>query len=290
MANKTKKAEQSAKLYWIFTAFMLLTATPIGIVMIIFKLMETKKQGKPQIDYDTPVGAKTTAGTRAQAGSRQADVLSPMQKKADHRIKVGGGLTALFGLIFAICVGDGLLYLPSQPMWFLEEIWFPLCAAVSSGVYLGTGLNLRKKVRRFRNYLSMIGRRRTIPVSALASAANRSANQVREDLETMLDEGILTEGFLDYNSDRLILSSDGLQEESPVRAEPAKTAPTPDEQENALLDEIRCVNDLVKNEKLSAQIDQLFLGQTMDITSDVEVLERMLAKDGLSGQGITLNL
>ena len=43
-------------------------------------------------------------------------------------------------------------------------------------------------------------------------------------------------------------------------------------------------------EGFEKQLDQLFLGETMDITSDVEVLERMLAKDGLSGQGMTLNL
>ena len=39
------------------------------------------------------------------------------------------------------------------------------------------------------------------------------------------------------------------------------------------------------------QLDLLFQGDAMDITADVEVLERMLAKDGLSGQeGMTLGL
>lgn len=367
MANNKQKNETQAKLYWAFTALMLLTATPIGIILIIFKLMETKKQGKPQIAYDTPVGAKTTAGTRAQTRSKRADVLTPMHKKAEKRIKIGGILTAIFTLIFAICLGDGLMYLPEEPMWFLEEIWFPLCATVSSGLFLGTGLRLRKKVRRFRSYLSMIGRRSTVPVSALATAANRAPSKVREDLEAMLDEGILAEGFLDHGSDRLILSSDGLHDTA--AEEEKKQPPKQDsaDRENALLAEIRAVNDLVKNEKLSAQIDQigvltakildyekshpqaapqlhsflsyylpttlkilraygqleaqevagsninaamkriedmmdkvvegfekqldqLFLGETMDITSDVEVLERMLAKDGLSGQGMTLNL
>lgn len=33
------------------------------------------------------------------------------------------------------------------------------------------------------------------------------------------------------------------------------------------------------------QLDQLFQGDALDITTDVEVLERMLAKDGLSSQG-----
>ena len=367
MANNKQKSENQAKLYWVFTAFMLLTATPIGIILILFKLMETKKQGKPQIDYDTPVGAKTTAGTWAQSRAKRTDVLTPMHKKAEHRIKVGGVLTAIFALVFATCVGDGLMYLPGDPMWFLEEIWFPLCAAVSSGLYLGTGLRLRKQVRRFRNYLSMIGHRHTISVGTLATAANRSADKVRADLETMLDEGILSEGFLDYRSDQLILSSEGLHDTPSAQREKQTPKQTEEDRDNALLAEIRAVNDLVKNEKLSAQIDQiglltakildyekshpqsapqlhsflsyylpttlkilraygqleaqevsgenitaamkriedmmdkvvegfekqldqLFLGETMDITSDVEVLERMLAKDGLSGQGITLNL
>ena len=44
-------------------------------------------------------------------------------------------------------------------------------------------------------------------------------------------------------------------------------------------------------EGFEKQLDQLFQGDAMDITTDVEVLERMLAKDGLSDhQGMTLNL
>jgi len=43
-------------------------------------------------------------------------------------------------------------------------------------------------------------------------------------------------------------------------------------------------------EGFEKQLDQLFQGAAMDITADVAVLERMLAKDGLAGQGITLGL
>lgn len=45
-------------------------------------------------------------------------------------------------------------------------------------------------------------------------------------------------------------------------------------------------------EGFEKQLDQLFRADAMDITSDVEVLERMLQKDGLSGgqEGITLTL
>ena len=43
-------------------------------------------------------------------------------------------------------------------------------------------------------------------------------------------------------------------------------------------------------EGFEKQLDQLFQGAAMDITADVAVLERMLAKDGLAGQGMTLGL
>ena len=44
-------------------------------------------------------------------------------------------------------------------------------------------------------------------------------------------------------------------------------------------------------EGFEKQLDQLFQGDALDITTDVEVLERMLSKDGLSSQdGIRLEL
>ena len=42
-------------------------------------------------------------------------------------------------------------------------------------------------------------------------------------------------------------------------------------------------------EGFEKQLDRLFQNDAMDITTDVEVLERMLQKDGLSGgEGMTL--
>ena len=44
-------------------------------------------------------------------------------------------------------------------------------------------------------------------------------------------------------------------------------------------------------EGFEKQLDQLFQSDAMDIATDVEVLERMLAKDGLTTQqGMTLGL
>ena len=56
----------------------------------------------------------------------------------------------------------------------------------------------------------------------------------------------------------------------------------------AAMERIESMMDKVV-EGFETQLDLLFQGDAMDITADVEVLERMLAKDGLSEhQGLTL--
>ena len=57
---------------------------------------------------------------------------------------------------------------------------------------------------------------------------------------------------------------------------------------SAAMDRIEGMMDKVV-EGFEKQLDQLFQGDALDITADVEVLERMLAKDGLSsGDGLRL--
>ena len=224
---------------------------------------------------------------------------------------------------------------------------------------------MKKKLRNWRQYLAMIGKNTTISISALSSATGHSAAEVRADLQEMLDDGWFPTGFLDYGGDRLVLSAEGIREEAPKTAEEKKKDAAAEE--NAVLSEIRAINDSIENKQISAQIDrigiittkifdyqkshpkkapelhsflsyylpttlkilrtyaqleaqgvqgenitaamhrieemmdkvvegfekqldQLFRTDTMDITSDVQVLEQMLKKDGLSGDGTQLRL
>jgi len=363
MANYKQKNDNGDKLYWAITAVMLITAAPVGVVMVLFKLFESRNQTGTRAGTATPVGARTTAGAGAQARKAVKDILAPMQKKATHRTRLGTALT----LLFLFCVSVSLGSLTQGLEAFFSDVFPLLCCAAVSAAYLLSGVGLRKKLRRYRTYLPLIARRPAVPIQTLAAAVNAGPGRVRNDLEEMLDTGVLTQGYLDYHSDRLILSPETVEREA--RKQPkAEKKPDAADKENAVLEEIRQVNELVKNEKLSAQIDrigiitakildyekshpasapqlhsflsyylpttlkilraygqleaqevsgsnitaamvrienmmdkvvegfekqldQLFLGETMDITSDVEVLERMLAKDGLSGgQTLTLEL
>ena len=196
-----------------------------------------------------------------------------------------------------------------------------------------------------------------------------SVHKACDDLQDMLDSGILETGYLDMSTGRLILSDEGLQEEAPPAPEPDEPEPEEDvldmNDDDAVLGEIRRLNDDIDDPVMSQkidrigeitgkifacqkqspnragqlrsflsyylpttlkilrayarmeeqgvegenirsakariegmmdkvvegfekQLDKLFQDDAMDIATDVQVLERMLEKDGLSGGGMTL--
>ena len=381
MSNNSKSGQQGDLIYWLIAIGLLFTgiAAPVGVVMIVLKLMGGKKKGRHpyymQRDGETPTGARTTAppreeedgqkkrtGGRKKRGSVPQDQLAQMAKSAKGMTTGGAALSAAFGCMAVINAADSLWMLPDV-LWYLEEIIPLLCfTAVGLGV-LGAGLLKRRAVHRYRSYLAMIGSHKAVSVSALSSATGSSPAKVRDTLEDMLDDGFFPLGYLDYGSDRLVLTSDGIPD--PPKEEPAQEEPAEDPQ-NAILEEIRAINADIDNPKLNQQIDrigvitakvfeyqrshpqksnqlhsflsyylpttlkilrayaqledqevdgenisaameriegmmdkvvegfekqldQLFQGDALDITADVEVLERMLAKDGLSS-GSTLRM
>lgn len=362
---------------WILPLVFLFVIPPVGMLLLVLKLFGgssfTKKaaQARSAQAHNAPSGARTSTAEFASApkskkkkASAPLDPLTASAQRSKKLTTIGAVLTILFGFCTVIDAVDCLWMLPDIA-WFLEEVLPLACLTIGGGCAWLAGRRLKKKVRRYRQYLSTIGQNQTISISALASATGRSANTVREDLQDMLDEGLFPTGFLDYGGDQLVLSPEGLRQQ-PKEA-PKQTTVTPEAAENAVLAEIRAVNDSIAHEGLSAQIDrigiitakifeyqkshpekspqlhsflsyylpttlkilrayaqlesqgiegenitaakqriegmmdkvvegfekqldQLFQDDALDITSDVKVLEQMLSKDGLSGDGIRLSI
>jgi len=364
---------------WILPIIVLMCFPPVGVLLIVLKLLDgSRKTSRGRHPYYVQreaqggVGARTTAGTAAalkaeafgKSGKKTGgDRIAALSTLGKTLTIIGGIIAAVFGFATVMSGLEYLWALPGDVAWFLEETVPGLCVTAAGLGCLWAGTRKKKQAQRYRNYLAMIGRRQSISISSLASATGLSPSRVREDLEDMLGEGLFPAGFLDYGGDMLVLTTDGLREEAP-KAEPEAEQ----DRENAILSEIREVNDAIANEKLSAQIDrigvitakildyqkshpekspqlhsflsyylpttlkilraygqlesqqvsgenitaameriegmmdkvvegfekqldQLFQGDAMDIATDVEVLERMLAKDGLSSsQGMTLGL
>ena len=387
MDQKSKQELRS----WIFPILMLIFVTPLGVLLVVLKLLgggglsrgrrrEQRTQGyAAQSATRSPLGARTTGGQGGQtvspaAAPQVSQQIARLAKKGKQLALLGGGLSLVTLIALAAAMRDVMYWLiHGEFAWFLDDLLAQLPALCVLAVGLGLlvdGIRLQRRAGRFRGYLAMIGEKKSVAISALASATGRPKNKVCADLEDMLDAGLFPSGYLNYGGDRFVLGG-GLEDqpESQATAPAAKAQPQPSKAdrgaENAILDEIRQVNDQVANEKLSAQIDrigvitakileyqksrpekapqlhsflsyylpttlkilraygqlesqqiagenitaamtriegmmdkvvegfekqldQLFQGDTMDITADVDVLEQMLARDGLTGEHLRL--
>ena len=387
MDQKSKQELRS----WIFPILMLIFVTPLGVLLVVLKLLgggglsrgqrrEQRTQGyAAQSATRSPLGARTTGGQGGQtvspaAAPQVSQQIARLAKKGKQLALLGGGLSVVTVLALAVSMRTVMYWLiHGEFAWFLDDLLAQLPALCVLAVGLGLlvdGIRRQRRAGRFRGYLAMIGEKKSVAISALASATGRPKNKVCADLEDMLDAGLFPSGYLNYGGDRFVLGG-GLEDqpESQATAPAAKAQPQPSKAdrgaENAILDEIRQVNDQVANEKLSAQIDrigvitakileyqksrpekapqlhsflsyylpttlkilraygqlesqqiagenitaamtriegmmdkvvegfekqldQLFQGDTMDITADVDVLEQMLARDGLTGEQLRL--
>lgn len=387
MDQKSKQELRS----WIFPILMLIFVTPLGVLLVVLKLLgggglsrgqrrEQRTQGyAAQSATRSPLGARTTGGQGGQTVSPAAtpqvsQQIARLAKKGKQLALLGGGLSVVTVLALAVSMRNVMYWLiHGESAWFLDDLLaqLPALCVLSGGLgLLVDGIRRQRRAGRFRGYLAMIGEKKSVAISALASATGRPKNKVCADLEDMLDAGLFPSGYLNYGGDRFVLGG-GLEDqpESQATAPADKAQPQPSKAdrgaENAILDEIRQVNDQVANEKLSAQIDrigvitakileyqksrpekapqlhsflsyylpttlkilraygqlesqqiagenitaamtriegmmdkvvegfekqldQLFQGDTMDITADVDVLEQMLARDGLTGEQLRL--
>lgn len=294
------------------------------------------------------------------------DVVEKMAKRGRRLIQVGGIITAVFAFTVLACLGDASYWLlHGDAIWFWDQLLnaIPLLCFLGGGAgVLWAGLRKKKQVRTYRNYLAMIGRRQTISISTLASATGASPPRCGTAWRICWMTGCFP--WVSWTTaGPAVLSGEGLNDPAPAqeeKTEEKKAAPV--DEENAVLAEIRAVNDSIEDAALSAQIDrigvitakifeyqkshpersaqlhaflsyylpttlkilrayaqlesqgvegeniaaamsriegmmgkvvegfekqldQLFQGDAMDITTDVAVLEQMLQKDGLSSSG-----
>lgn len=312
------------------------------------------------VTYEKKSGGKKNSGKKAP--KRKA------AKESGRGLIIGGAiLSGIFGMSSVATLVEliqsivGGWYFDSDLTGFLFSLMF-----LAGGLWmLGAGVGINRRTERYANYLAYIGTNREVSLAHMAATFDVPVRKLCKDLRRMLSKGILPTGYLDLAEGKLFLTEMGYRPPEPKKAEsaPEKTA---EEEENAILREIRQVNDEIPGEEMSAkiyrieeitgkildyqkshpnresqlrsflnyylpttlkilrayaqldaqgiegenisaakariegmmdqvvagfekQLDKLFQDDALDIASDVEVLENMLKKDGLSdGQGMTL--
>ena len=118
---------------------------------------------------------------------------------------------------------------------------------------LYAGVQRTRKGKRFRRYQALIGKRESISIHSLAEALSLPYQTVCEELQEMLDDGVLPVGYVDIMSGRLVLSDEGLED----REEPVQEEPVQPDRADAILKEIRQLNDDIDDVELSEKIDRI---------------------------------
>lgn len=197
--------------------------------------------------------------TKSSAGTKTKKTAS---KHRRDRIPTGTALIvwgAILAGIFALgTMGAALTFLESfwYGYFFADELIGVLaCAMFLAGglVMLGIGLGKKRRGKRWLKYLSLIGTRAAVSVTALSKASGIGRRRVLDDLQDMLDAGVLSAGYLDMERDLLVLSADGIPDEQPAPGPQSESK----QDDRAVLAEIRAVNDAIPDPVMSEKIDRI---------------------------------
>lgn len=209
--------------------------------------------------------AQTTKSSSAKKAT-QSGVTKGQPKAKKVKVPRGTGLiiagaivSGLFGLS---TMAASLTFLESLFMgyFFADELMGILIFAlflVGGLVLLGSGIGRRRKGKRYLRYLGLIGTRKTVSITALAKTAGIGRRRVLDDLQDMLDKNILSTGYLDLSRDLLVLSADGIPDEEPAAKAQRAPEPEPAQDDNAILAQIRAVNDAIPDPVMSEKIDRI---------------------------------
>ena len=262
-------------LSWIPIVIFLFCFPPLGLFLLILRLVGVTGRRRGQVgrhpcDPQREAAAQdgTTQG-EAAAASTQAG--AARRRKASARSKAGkkleeqgnGRLLTIAGAIVAAVFGLGAFsaFLDALSwgglLYSLEDIFVPLAFCGGGLCMLWYGLRRGRRLKRYRQYLSLIGRRKSISVTTLAEATGFAPRKIREDLQDMLDDGIFPMGYLDLGSDQLFLTDDGIQDRPKEEPEKAPEPPKEVEGAEAVLTEIRALNDAIEDPEMSRKIDRI---------------------------------
>ena len=239
---------------WILTILMLWIFWPVGVILLVKQLSKVgktvgKQAAKPR--EAQVIESKTATATKSAKKKKKGKEL-PGEKMARVLTAVGGFLVGLFGVAILSTLGDALAW--GGLRYYIADL-FALSGFFGGGVAcLAVGARRRRQAKRFRKYLAYIGRNESVSLTALAAAMGEKERKVYDDLQEMLDSGVLPKGYIDLSAGRLVLSDEGISDwAEPPKAEEKQ----PEQDENAILQEIREVNDAIPDEVMSEKIDRI---------------------------------
>ena len=246
--------------------------SPLALVLLFLKLFgvgsgEKKRQAAPPPLQETTgqrtserVGRQASHPNRAQKTVHQV-MKAPSQKKSTARtLMIVGAILAAVGLV--ACAEPVEMIVWSKDLFlYLEDLLSALAMLVGGGAMLGSGLAMNRSMKRYAQYLAVMGDRPAMSVEELARVTGFSQRRVTKDLQAMISKGFFGgKAYLNRELGYFFRSSQAdedwqrRQEEAEEAAAPPKEA---EEGYSGILRNIRRANDRIADPVLSAKIDRL---------------------------------
>ena len=246
--------------------------SPLALVLLFLKLFgvgggEKKQQAAPPPLQETSgqrtsdrVGRQASQPNRAQKTVHQV-MKAPSQKKSTARtLMIVGAILAAVGLV--ACAEPVEMIAWSKDFFlYLEDLLSALAMLVGGGAMLGCGLGMNRSMKRYAQYLAVMGDRPAMSVEELARVTGFSQRRVTKDLQAMISKGFFGgKAYLNRELGYFFRSSQAdedwqrRQEEAEEASAPPKEA---EEGYSGILRNIRRANDRIADPVLSAKIDRL---------------------------------
>ena len=273
--RQPNKPDKNEVWSWVVIAILFAFAWPVGLIVLFAKLSDRKRksgQGAQStiITAETEDTAETAPGSAekksSSAGQKKkkgSSILRRTPKVSDGNANVlrniGIVLTIIGSIVLFGKVSDYLFFLQDGHWaWFLEEVFFPMgITAGGLGLLLGSHW-MRRRLRRYAKYQAIAGKKPTVTISQLATAADVSPRRVENDLEQMVQKGFWgKEAYLDLGRGVLVRTFEAAEDLEQAQKE---AQPIPEETREGYsgqLRDIRYANDRIADPVISAKIDRL---------------------------------
>ena len=247
--------------------------SPLALVLLFLKLFgvgsgEKKQQAAPPPLNETAgqrtserVGRQPSQPTRARKTVHQV-MKAPSQKKSTARtLMIVGAILAAVGLVACAEPIEMMLWLKEITSYYMEDLLAALAMVVGGGAMLGCGLGMNRSLKRYAQYLAVMGDRPAMSVEELARVTGFSQRRVTKDLQAMISKGYFGgKAYLNRELGYFFRSSQA-DEDWQRRQEEAEEASVPpkeaEEGYSGILRNIRRANDRIADPVLSAKIDRL---------------------------------
>ena len=271
MAAPQKKTDEPIS--WVLIILLFgIGIWPIALPLLFVKLFAPdEKQKKTAPPPLRTTAAHTTSARTAQAAAQAADKAGGRATRAAKSVtrqpkmkKSNARLLQIIGsvLLFAAAVsGMGELGLVlSEGLYWLSDLLQSVAIGAAGAGMLIAGRNMSAAMKRYARYFAVMGDRAAVPVEELARKLGYSHQQVKKDLQKMLDKDYFgADAYLNEELGYLFRTAKADEEliRSRKEAAQAATARKTEAGFSGLLRNIRRVNDRIADPVLSGQIDRL---------------------------------